>query len=53
MATSPQPRWNVIYLWRNERHVDATQHLTREAAVERATELSRDGWHAWVEPAIP
>jgi hypothetical protein len=42
-------KWNVVYLWHGERHLDA-QFSGRIKAQLRAACLQADGWQAWIEP---
>ncbi len=41
-------KYDVVYLWQQERH-HGGQHPTLKAARDERDAFIRDGWRAWVE----
>jgi len=42
-------RYNVIYMWRGERHVHSRQCVTVTEADELVAAMRRVGWRSWYE----
>lgn len=42
-------RYNVIFLWRGERH-HAGQYFTRREADLHVAEMRKERWNCWTEP---
>lgn len=42
-------RWQVVYLWRGERHVFLSTHRSASDALTVVRAMQRDGWQCWTE----